>query len=141
MVPAVFAPLPALPLTPNGKVDRRALARLQPPSAEARGAAPETPVERRIAAVWSDLLRQPQIGRDDDFFDLGGHSLMATQVVSRLRDQLGVEIPVRTLFEERTLAGLALRIEAALQADPTSAVRSAAPVLRPVERSERLPLS
>jgi amino acid adenylation domain-containing protein len=141
LVPAVFAILPALPLTPNGKVDRRALARLQPPAVDSRGSAPETPVEICIAAVWSDLLRQPRIGRDDSFFELGGHSLLATQVVSRLRDQLGIEIPVRTLFEEPTLAGLARWIETARRTERPEAVRPAAPVLRPVERHGRLPLS
>ncbi len=87
MVPAAFGILDTLPLTPNGKVDRRALARLQPASAEARGAEPETPLERRIAAVWSDLLGHERVGRDDDFFALGGHSLLATRVVARLRQE------------------------------------------------------
>jgi amino acid adenylation domain-containing protein len=137
MVPAVFAPLPSLPLSPNGKVDRRALARLQSPSAEARGGEPATPLERRIAAVWSDLLGQPRIGRDDSFFELGGHSLLAIQAVSRLRDQLGVEVPVRTLFEEPAPAGLAARIEAGLRAEPAPA----AAVIRPAGRDGLLPLS
>ncbi len=111
MVPASFAFLAELPLNASGKVDRKALALLHPPSAEAPGAEPETPLERRIAAMWSDLLGQPRIGRDDDFFTLGGHSLLATRVVSRLRRELGIELPVIALFENPTLAGLAAAVE------------------------------
>ncbi|HSF42282.1 MAG TPA: non-ribosomal peptide synthase/polyketide synthase [Thermoanaerobaculia bacterium] len=111
MVPSAFAFLDALPLNSNGKVDRRALARLRPPSAETRGAAPETPLEVRLAAIWSKLLGQPRIGRDDDFFALGGHSLLATRVVSRLREELGIELPLVAVFENATLAGLAAVVE------------------------------
>ncbi|HKV11774.1 MAG TPA: non-ribosomal peptide synthase/polyketide synthase, partial [Thermoanaerobaculia bacterium] len=134
MVPSAFGLLDALPLTPNGKVDRRALARREPPSAEARGAAPETPEEIRIAAVWSDLLGHERIGRDDDFFALGGHSLLATRVVSRLREELGVELPLLTVFENPTLAGLAAAVEQAAGAAPDDG-----PL--PAEAGDEAPLS
>src|SRR6185369_8315646 len=78
MMPTAFGLLDTLPLNPNGKLDRRALARLQPQSAAARGTDPETPLERQIAAVWSEILGHQRVGRDDDFFALGGHSLLAT---------------------------------------------------------------
>ncbi|HVR95768.1 MAG TPA: amino acid adenylation domain-containing protein, partial [Thermoanaerobaculia bacterium] len=111
LVPSSFTRLTGLPLTPNGKVDREALARF--------GKAPERPafepprghLEETLAAVWADVLNIQRIGRHDDFFHLGGHSLLATRIVSRLRSLLGVELPVRALFETPTLAGLAARIE------------------------------
>ena len=79
----------------SGKVDRKALALREPSAGETRGGGePATPLERRIAAVWSDLLGQPRIGRDDDFFALGGHSLLATRVVSRLRAVVGPRFPI-----------------------------------------------
>ena len=126
MVPAAFGVLDTLPLTPNGKVDRRALARLQLPSAEARGAEPETPLERRIAAVWSDLLGHERIGRDDDFFALGGHSLLATRVVSRLRQEIGIELPLVAVFENPTLAGLAAAVKHEAEGAPDGLIPAAA---------------
>jgi amino acid adenylation domain-containing protein len=114
LVPSAFLILPALPLTPNGKVDRAALGRLGETVEAAREEAgfemPRGAVEETLAAVWSDLLGRERIGRHDSFFDLGGHSLLATRVVSRLRGTLGVEIPLRAVFETPTLAGLAARI-------------------------------
>jgi acyl-coenzyme A synthetase/AMP-(fatty) acid ligase/acyl carrier protein len=110
MVPSAFVVLPALPLSPNGKVDRRAL----PSPDDARGGretpyvAPRTPVEETLAALWSELLGVERVGVDDHFFDLGGHSLMATQLISRVREVFGVDVPLAALFEEApTVANLA----------------------------------
>jgi amino acid adenylation domain-containing protein len=112
MVPAACVVLDALPLNVNGKVDRRALARLAPaPEIEAVGEAPRSLFEEVVAAVWADLLRRDRVGLHESFFDLGGHSLLAVQAISRLRSALGVEIPLRTLFEEPTVAGLAAAVE------------------------------
>ncbi len=113
MVPSVFVELPALPLSATGKVDRKAL----PAPDEAPGEAasyepPATETERRIAEAWAEVLGRERIGRLDDFFLLGGHSLLATQVVARLRETLSAELPLRALFEEPTVAGLAERIDA-----------------------------
>jgi amino acid adenylation domain-containing protein len=132
MIPAAFLVLDALPLTANGKVDRRALVRLLPAPGGAgeagQGEAPRTPVERRLAALWADLLGGTPAGVCSDFFALGGHSLLATQLVSRLRETFGVEVPLRAVFEAPTLEGLASRIEKAAE-------RAGAPLLAPIERA------
>ncbi|MDC0747078.1 non-ribosomal peptide synthetase [Polyangium mundeleinium] len=136
MIPAVFVPLDALPRTPNGKVDRRAL----PPvgDAEAAGSsgyvAPVTKTETLLAQLWAEVLGLERVGLHDDVFDCGGHSLSATRVASRLASSLGVEVPIRTLLEARTLAAQARAIDAA----GTSPL--GAPITR-VDRSRRLPLS
>ena len=126
---------PALPLTPTGKLDRAALP--APPARALRSAEPDGPIEEALAAIWSALLGVDRVGRDDDFFALGGHSLRATQLLARVRDRLGVELPVRAVFEASTLAAMAARIADAMAGD---AVRTAPP-LRPVPRTGPLPLS
>ncbi|HVR07717.1 MAG TPA: amino acid adenylation domain-containing protein [Thermoanaerobaculia bacterium] len=130
MVPGAFVALDALPLTAHGKLDRDALPPPEPGS-QARHetyAAPRTAFEEGLAQIWADLLGVDRIGTGDDFFDLGGNSLLATQVVSRLRQRFGVEMPVRALFEEPTVAGLAGQVEAALQAAAAAGAGAAAPV-------------
>ncbi|MEU9447536.1 amino acid adenylation domain-containing protein [Streptomyces sp. NPDC048277] len=109
MVPAVVV-VDDLPLTPNGKLDQRAL------PAPADGAprdytAPATPTEETVAAVWTEVLGAERVGRDDDFFALGGHSLRATRAVSRLSGRLGTEIPLRTLFEHPVLHRFAAAVD------------------------------
>ncbi|RYZ41974.1 MAG: amino acid adenylation domain-containing protein [Myxococcaceae bacterium] len=108
MVPSAFESLEALPLTPSGKVDRRLLrARVAPTGNAAEYVAPATAEELALAGIWTELLGRPRIGARDDFFALGGHSLMAAQIVSRVRESLGVELPLTAVFESPTLAGLA----------------------------------
>ncbi|HKH49973.1 MAG TPA: phosphopantetheine-binding protein, partial [Thermoanaerobaculia bacterium] len=114
MVPTAVVLRPDLPLTPNDKIDREALARLPleaPPRTGRR--TPSTPVEQRLAAVWTDLLGVAP-GLDDSFFDLGGNSLLATWVVVRVHEAFGLELPLRAVFEAPTLAGMAARIESLL---------------------------
>ena len=113
MVPKVIMEMESLPLTPNGKLDRRALARIVPKEQrdEKTYVAPRTPEEETLAKIWAELLQVEQVGIHDNFFELGGHSLLAMQQISRVRKAFGVELAVRELFEARTLAGLAGRIE------------------------------
>ncbi|HEX3126023.1 MAG TPA: amino acid adenylation domain-containing protein, partial [Thermoanaerobaculia bacterium] len=113
MIPSAFMILESFPLTPNGKVDRRSLPIPDWNRADDDGqfVAPRTPVEQTLAEIWTAVLRVARIGAFDSFFDLGGHSLMATQLVSRVRAALGIELPLRTLFEAPTLAEQALVIE------------------------------
>ena len=114
LVPATFVFLDALPLTPTGKVDRRALATLAP-EPEWRGeaaAAPGTPLEELLAMIWSDVLGRGPVGLHEDFFDAGGHSLLAVKVAARMTEALEREVPLRWIFETPTVAGLAARMEA-----------------------------
>src|SRR4029077_2715038 len=110
MVPSAFVDLAALPLTPNGKVDRRSLPEPGGWTSEAF-VAPWTPAEELLAEIWSEVLGVDRVGSGDDFFALGGQTLLATQVVSRVRTVFGVELPVRAVFEAPALAEQAIRIE------------------------------
>ncbi|MFD4790914.1 phosphopantetheine-binding protein, partial [Streptomyces sp. NPDC058459] len=135
MVPLV-AVVDALPVTPNGKLDRRALP--APAAAPTGHEPPDGEIEELVAAVWSAVLGVEGVGRHDDFFALGGHSLSATRVAARLRRSLAFELPLHTLFEQRTVAALAAAVETALLADiaastPDDALppASATPPVRP----------
>jgi amino acid adenylation domain-containing protein len=113
MVPAEIVLLPELPLNANGKLDRRALAaRLAEPPALGRGLPPpRTPEERRIAAIWSEALGIESVGLRDDFFVIGGHSLVAVAVAERIQRELAVELPLAAFFRNPTVEGLARAIQ------------------------------
>ncbi|UUL82312.1 non-ribosomal peptide synthetase [Sphingomonas qomolangmaensis] len=115
MLPAGYVFLESLPLTPNGKLDRRALP--DPADAIGRGGAayvaPAGPIEELVAQVWGEVLGIARIGAADHFFERGGHSLLATRVVARLRSVLGVELPLRALFEAPSVAAFARAVEQA----------------------------
>ncbi|MFB8059868.1 amino acid adenylation domain-containing protein [Kitasatospora purpeofusca] len=108
MVPAGLVLLDALPLTPSGKVDRAAL---PVPELGGAGAPPEGDCEELLADLWIEVLKVERVSRHDDFFALGGHSLLATRLLARIRDTFETELPLRTVFEDRTLAALARRVE------------------------------
>jgi amino acid adenylation domain-containing protein len=114
MVPGSVVWLDALPLTPNGKLDRTTLPQVQNISTSAHFVAPQTESEEALASIWAELLGIDKVGVLDNFFDLGGHSLLAIRLVSRLRDDLGVELPLRQIFLNPTVAKLAMVVEARL---------------------------
>ena len=113
MLPSGLVLLPALPLTANGKVDRRALAALEvlPQEANAEAAPPETPLERHLAELFAAVLKLPAVGRDDDFFALGGHSISGAVLINRLQETLGEVVHVAAIFEHPTVRALAAHLE------------------------------
>ncbi|MFE9694033.1 amino acid adenylation domain-containing protein [Micromonospora sp. NPDC005806] len=120
MVPAAFVALDALPLSPNGKLDRRALpAPVVTRESAAELVEPRTSTERSLAGIWSEVLGVPTLGIDDDFFDLGGHSMLATQVVARIRkvELGGRPVGVMDLFQHRTIRDLTEFVDGPAQDD------------------------
>ncbi|MBZ4016085.1 non-ribosomal peptide synthetase [Streptomyces purpurogeneiscleroticus] len=131
MVPSAVVRLDALPLTPNGKTDRAALPASDGARPELRAAyvAPGTPVEEAAATVWADVLGVDKVGVHDDFFALGGHSLLATRVAFGMSAALGVEVPVRLVFDRPTIAAMAAALdvsETAGAGDGATAAKSGA---------------
>jgi amino acid adenylation domain-containing protein/non-ribosomal peptide synthase protein (TIGR01720 family) len=134
MVPSVIVPLDTLPLTPNGKVDRRALpAPDGRPELEAPYIAPRNAVEQVLAGIWAQVLGVDRVGAEDNFFDLGGGSILSIGVMSRIRAVLGKALSPRQLFDTPTITGLAhaLAGTGATAEDP----------IAPVDRDGPLPLS
>ncbi|WP_454907644.1 amino acid adenylation domain-containing protein [Variovorax gossypii] len=131
MVPSAFVTVPALPVGPSGKLDRKAL-----PAPELQAAtpyaAPRTPTERTLAALWAETLHLQRVGIHDNFFELGGHSLMIVQLISMIRQQFMIDLPLDTLFQVSTIAGLAELLDQAAVARPS---------LTPMPRPARIPLS
>ncbi|WP_370422148.1 amino acid adenylation domain-containing protein [Streptomyces sp. QH1-20] len=131
MVPSAYVVLESFPLTPNGKLDRKALP-APDFSGQVSSRGPRTAREETLCALFADILGLERIGIDDSFFELGGHSLLATRLVSRIRSAFEIELGVRAVFEEPTVAGLAGRLDSA------GASRQALGVM---ERPEDIPLS
>src|SRR5262249_16262732 len=109
MVPSAFVLLDNLPLTPSGKVDRRALPAPDQarPELDKAFVAPRSPVEEALAGIWAEALKLERVGIHDNFFELGGHSLLAARVMSQIHSSLQVNVPLRMLFEQPTVARLA----------------------------------
>ncbi len=140
MVPAAFVMLEALPLTPNGKVDRRALPApgTARSAAETAYAAPDGMTERQVAAVWRQVLGLEEVGAGDNFFDVGGHSLLLFSVQAELRRRLDRAVPIVDLFEYPTVRSLARRLDATPEAAAPGAPAAAARDRRSVARQRRL---
>ncbi len=135
MWPASFTLLPALPLTANGKVD---LAALPPPDGPPdTGADPQTPTEARLARLWTGLLNLPAVGREADFFALGGDSLLVARLAARIRQTWQVDLPLHTLFQAPVLSDLAARIDHLREGGKPPRY----PSIPPVSRDLVLPLS
>jgi acyl carrier protein len=113
MIPATFVEVPSIPITANGKVDRARLP--EPTSANAlrdrEYVAPQTLIEQRLAALIAPLLKIERVGVNDNFFFLGGHSLLGTQLITRIREAFGVDLSLLNLFDHPTLAGMSAEIE------------------------------
>ncbi|MEU6669013.1 non-ribosomal peptide synthase/polyketide synthase [Streptomyces sp. NPDC046727] len=133
MVPSAVVVLDRMPLTPQNKIDRRALPAPERAVTEGR-VAPRSAAERTLAAIWADVLGVDAVGVTDDFFDLGGESILAARALARIRDELGVRLTVRDVFTARTIAALA-----PLLADPSAA--APADPIPPAPREGTLPLS
>ena len=114
MIPSAFVLMERLPLTSNGKIDRQSFPAIAPSPAQPASrdcAGPRTATEKALSAIWSELLDVPTIGIHDDFFDLGGQSLVAIKAVARIRDVFEVDVSLRNLFDQPTVAGLAETID------------------------------
>ncbi|MEZ5563400.1 MAG: amino acid adenylation domain-containing protein [Gammaproteobacteria bacterium] len=127
--PARYVQVESLPQLPNGKVDRRALASrpLPRPMASGNGssAVAEGSIELLLTELWQVLLKRDDVGPEDDFFALGGHSLLATRLIARLRDRLGIELPLISIFETPTIRGLAAAVVRLTERSDSAAVPAA----------------
>ncbi|WP_053718393.1 non-ribosomal peptide synthetase [Saccharothrix sp. NRRL B-16348] len=145
LCPARYVPLPELPLNRSGKVDRAALRSVRAPGARGTDRTrPSTATQRRLAAVWENLLGAPEVFAEDDFFAVGGNSLLAVRLAFRVREEFGVEVPVADLHRARTLAGCAAVLDAAVgsstgRAPITRRDRSA--YLVPAQRTSARPVA
>ena len=114
MLPNLFMTLEALPLTPNGKIDRKILPKPQAPAAAEPAHALDdvlmTPAQRRVAPIWADVLRVDRVGLYDNFFDLGGHSLLLVKLQSSLKREFSRDIALVDLFQRTTVAAQAERM-------------------------------
>ena len=137
MVPQAVVILAKLPLTANGKIDRQALPEPEQANQSKAYVAPKTPTEKAIAEIWAEVLRRDKdkISVDDNFFDLGGHSLLATQVISRVRERFSVEIPMRIMFDQPKVAGLADAVEQARENASNEEEMTIAAVVREAYRT------
>jgi acyl carrier protein len=119
MIPAAFVDMERLPLTANGKLDRRALPEPEPVVQSANFVPPSSPTERSLAEIWCEVLNIGEVSIHDNFLAIGGHSLTATRIISRVRDKFQIELPLRRIFELPTIAELAHAVDAAPALPPS----------------------
>jgi acyl carrier protein len=119
MIPSAFVRLDAMPLTANGKVDRKALPQPDDPSSRARSnyVAPRAELERSLVKIWQQLLRVETVGVEDNFFDLGGHSLLLLRMVQEIQNTLDVEVALMEMFEHPTVSSLARHLSSKRETD------------------------
>ncbi|MET7640137.1 amino acid adenylation domain-containing protein [Streptomyces sp. NPDC005438] len=142
MVPLVYVPVERLPLTGNGKLDRAALRALPLPTEQTGPQrAPATARERRLCQLYAEVLGRQEVGVDEDFFALGGHSLLVTRLAGRIRADLGVRVSVRTLFETRTVARLAAHPDLGAPESGTTDGTEPPALTAATERPDPLPAS
>ena len=140
MVPTHFVLLDALPKLPNGKINHRHLREMELSETEMLSSAhnpPQTPQEELMANLWARVLDVERVGRDENFFELGGHSILVMRLISRVREAFQVEIPIKDLFENQTVADLVARIEVLAAEEEENTV----PPLEPAPSDSLLPLS
>jgi len=135
MLPSTYLQVTAFPLTPNGKIDFNALP--QPKTQQQTYVAPRNDKEQAFTTHWQALLGLEQVGVLDNFFQIGGHSLLATQVIAWVREQYAIDLPLRTLFEQPTIAGLADQVEIKQRAGESTSI----PDIVATPRTEPIPLS
>jgi amino acid adenylation domain-containing protein len=143
MIPSAFVTVPSFPLNRNGKTDLAALPAPEPAGPAGTGQ-PETPAERFLADTFAEVLGLTGIGADDDFFDLGGQSLLAARVIARIRDRYQADVPLRAIFDAPTPAALARLVASGTPAPgPAESAAPGVPAAppRPVPRDQPLPLS
>ncbi|WP_280299650.1 amino acid adenylation domain-containing protein [Nocardia neocaledoniensis] len=137
MVPSLFVQLPAMPINASGKLDRKALPEPDFRAAAAEFRAPETATERAVAALFAELLGVEAVGADDDFFRLGGNSLIATRAIARLQASFGVRVDVRDFFDSPTVAVLARLIEDGQVDDRPALVAGPRPEVLPLSPAQQ----
>jgi thioesterase domain-containing protein/acyl carrier protein len=125
----VLVRLERLPLTLNGKVDRQALPAPEPAEAREGHVPPRTPLERTLARIWSEVLRVPQVGVDERFFDLGGDSLLAVRLMAQVKKQVGRDLPISALLDEGTVERMAAALsqEESVLGSPLISIRAEGP--------------
>jgi len=138
MLPSGVVVLDRIPMTANGKVDRQALPGLERPAADY--VAPETDTEQRVAEVWQETLGLERVGRTDNFFEIGGHSLLGIQTMVRLGKAFGLELPHRMILDAPVLCDMAAAIQARLHAPETAGEGKANPLLALNSRTQGRPL-
>ena len=137
MVPAAWVEMKEFPLTPTGKIDRKALPAPELQLVQAEHVRPRNATEEILAGLWESVLKQDQVSVEADFLDLGGHSLVAMQLIARIRKAFSVEMPLRVLFEKPTVTGLAGWIER----EKLSTKQESIPAIRRDEKRQPAPLS
>jgi acyl carrier protein len=142
MLPSFFVILPALPLTKNGKIDRQALPKpeITRPEVDEAPVMPDTLIEKQLASIWTEALGITGVSTHDNFFDIGGHSLLSIQIVQLIREQLAIEVSVIDLFRYPTIEALASHLsqqQVPSSSSPYDAIRQQARLQKEAMRRQQ----